>query len=135
MVNIEKTRHNILLFLLIILSSVLFFSCSKIETIESSEFRKLLQRGDINITILDLRDLNEYMNGHLAGAVNIPFNADTFAERVDSLNRGNPLFIYCRKGARTGRAVDILKKSGFKEVYVLQGGIDSWREAGLEIVE
>lgn len=45
--------------------------------------------------------------------------------------KDKPLYIYCRSGVRTQTAIDLLKRSGFQEVYGLEGGILRWKQSGL----
>jgi len=43
--------------------------------------------------------------------------------------------LYCRSGSRTRKAADAMQKIGFKHVYMLEGGINAWKEAGKEVVK
>ena len=88
-----------------------------------------------NAVIVDVRDAAEYSSGTLVGARHIPL--DTLAARVGEINRfkGRPVILVCASGNRSGRAVDVLVKAGFSEVYNLAGGVSSWGAAGLPLVK
>ncbi|WP_430403224.1 rhodanese-like domain-containing protein [Fluviicola sp.] len=77
--------------------------------------------------LLDVRTSNEYNQGHIAGAFQADWNnPDQFKERVASLDKQQPLYIYCLAGSRSSAAQKWLIKEGFKTVFNLQGGINAW---------
>jgi rhodanese-related sulfurtransferase len=49
---------------------------------------------------------------------------------VAGLNKKGTYLLYCRSGSRTRKAADAMQKMGFKHVYMLEGGINAWKEAG-----
>lgn len=74
--------------------------------------------------LLDVRTREEYAGRHVANSVNVPLDElNAVAERTD---RNVPLFVYCLSGARSGQAVRLLKRYGFKDVRNI-GGIASYR--------
>lgn len=88
-----------------------------------------------NQTIIDIRTPNEFKQGHIEGAVNINFFDKNFIEQISNYDKNNPLFIYCRSGNRTSSASRILSKSGFMQVYDLQGGVKSWVKSNNTLVK
>jgi rhodanese-related sulfurtransferase len=54
---------------------------------------------------------------------------------VAGLNKKGTYLLYCRSGSRTRKAADAMQKMGFKHVYMLEGGINAWKEAGKEVVK
>jgi rhodanese-related sulfurtransferase len=78
--------------------------------------------------VLDVREPEEYEQGHVPGAINLP-QAD-LASRVDELPRDRPLALICRSGARSLRAAQFLRQVGFEQVANVQGGTEAWRAAG-----
>ena len=86
-------------------------------------------------TILDVRTPEEFAEGHLEGAVNMNVNDPQFKTRVESLNKQQPVYVYCRLGGRSKRASDMLEAAGFITIYDLDGGITAWNEAGLKTVK
>jgi len=79
------------------------------------------------IQLLDVRTSNEFNQGHIAGAFQADWNnPEQFKERVTSLDKQQPLYIYCLAGSRSSAAQKWLLKEGFKTVFNLQGGINAW---------
>ena len=94
-----------------------------------------LQKGDINIEelknkvsqgaiLIDVRSNQEYREGHLQGAVNIPD-----FEIVNRISREIPkknqlIVVYCQYGGRSKSAMTMMNKMGYTNVYNLYGGLD-----------
>jgi hydroxyacylglutathione hydrolase len=81
--------------------------------------------------LLDVREPEEFAEGHIAGAVNIP-QAD-LATRLEDIPPDRPIFTVCRSGARSLRSAQFLKQSGYTEITNLRGGITAWEEHGLPL--
>ncbi len=75
-------------------------------------------------TLLDVRQDFEYADGHLPGARHIPL--PELSERLDELDRGLPVLVYCRSGVRSLAAANLLAGHGFAEPMSLTGGILAW---------
>ena len=77
--------------------------------------------------ILDVRSEEEFNQGHILGAINIPVNDLSF-ELDDILShKDNDVIIYCRSGVRSVTAAHILNDNGFTKIYNLSGGIMSYK--------
>lgn len=76
--------------------------------------------------LLDVREANEWDIGHLPGALRISVNE--LAERLNELDSAVEMVVYCRSGVRSGRAVDLLRQSGFRKVRNMTGGILRWSD-------
>lgn len=74
---------------------------------------------DNNVTLLDVRSEEEYLNGHMEGAINIP--VDELRERIGELDKSKTIIEYCQVGLRGYIADRILTQEGFK-VYNVTGG-------------
>jgi rhodanese-related sulfurtransferase len=83
--------------------------------------------------VVDIRNADEFENGHIEQALNLPL--DSIETNLKKLNKhkGKPLILVCQSGARTAKAVGILKKNAFEELYVLDGGIASWSKDNLPL--
>jgi len=77
-----------------------------------------------NITILDVRTIEEYERGHIDGAVHIYI--DDLRKNLDKLDAGSEIIIYCRSGYRAYQSFRILKNMGFKNIKLLNGSYLSW---------
>lgn len=86
-------------------------------------------------TLLDVRTLEEYEAGHLKDAVLLDFYQSDFKKQLSKLDKTKPVFVYCAVGGRSGSTASILVELGFKKVYDLKGGIQSWRQEGKAIVK
>lgn len=101
-------------------------------TLDVYEFQTLVDSP--GTVVIDVRTPQEYAEGHLANAINIDVSSDTFAQRIDELDRDVTYAIYCRSGNRSQDAVDRMKSAGFGSLAHLEGGIEAWADAGLPVV-
>jgi len=74
--------------------------------------------------LLDVREPRETRIFALPGAVEIPLG--TLPGQANRLDPESEIVVYCKTGARSGRAADYLARSGFRRVRNLEGGIDRW---------
>jgi len=122
------------LFISIIFVLMAIPSCSRVKSLDPAELSELISSDNDNLLIFDLRSVNVFTDGHLKGAQNIPFNEDTFSERITSIgNNKKSAVFYCGRGIKTEKAIPIIEKSSFVKIYVLKGGFEAWRTKGLEI--
>ena len=76
--------------------------------------------------LIDVREPFEYEIARIDGAKLIPLGE--IAERLDELEREQPIIVHCHSGKRSAQAVRLLQQHGFAKVYNLEGGIDAWSE-------
>ena len=93
--------------------------------ISPAEVSGWLQRDDPPF-LLDVREPNEWEIGHLSGATRISVNE--LQGRLNELDTAREMVVYCRSGARSGRAVDMLRAAGFRKVKNMTGGILRWSD-------
>ncbi len=84
-----------------------------------------------NPAVLDVRTPEEYESGHIRDAVNINYLSTSFREDVAGLDRDKLYIVYCRTGARSSTARDIMEVIGFRHVINMTGGILAWEASGL----
>jgi len=94
------------------------------EDVEAIKFKELIDSG-IGI-LVDVRTPEEYLEGHIDGAINIDFNGADFDTKIDSLDKLTPVLVYCQAGGRSGKAKDVMSEKGFSEVYNLIGGYSKY---------
>lgn len=92
---------------IIILLVLMLVGCS------SNEIDKLMKENDY--TIIDVRTKQEYENGHVVDAMNIPY--DILEQTID-IDKDKLIFVYCQSGTRSAIAFEILTNLGY-EVYDL----------------
>ena len=80
--------------------------------------------------VIDVRDGAEFARGTLPNARHIPL-AELGARGPKELKKDRPVIVLCNAGNLAGRAAAQLRAAGLAEVYVLAGGLNAWREAGL----
>lgn len=78
---------------------------------------------------VDVRTPEEYAGGHAARAVNIPL--DLLTSKLDTLEKGEPIYLICQTGNRSKKAAGLLKEAGFNNVLNIAGGTVAWQAAGL----
>jgi rhodanese-related sulfurtransferase len=81
--------------------------------------------------LLDVREPDEWAAGHAEGATHVPLGE--VPERLDELPDADPLYVVCRSGNRSGRAVAWLARQGIESVNVA-GGMRAWAAAGRPMV-
>lgn len=98
-----------------------------------AELLRLQQAGQAPV-LLDVRRVDEYRDGHIAGALNIP--VEQLAERYTALGvpREREIVVYCVSGRRAARAQALLEARGYGNVRLLDGSIDAWRREQLPLV-
>ena len=108
-----------------------------IEDIAPKEAYALILENKDNqsVVILDVRTPEEFAGGHLENAVNLDFHSETFKDTLNKLDHSKTYLVYCQVGVRSGRALRLMKKLGFREAYNLAGGIIDWEEAGFPTTE
>ena len=83
--------------------------------------------------LIDVRNPDEYLAGHIDGAVNLPL--DELRGRLDELSTQKKIYIYCEAGLRGYLAQRILKQNGFDRVSNLSGGYKLWCNTMAETAE
>jgi molybdopterin/thiamine biosynthesis adenylyltransferase/rhodanese-related sulfurtransferase/molybdopterin converting factor small subunit len=91
--------------------------------ITSLELKKRLDRGE-KLTIIDVREPNEYQINRIEGSILIPLG--DVPRRYAEFDPNQEFIMQCKSGARSGRAADFLRSVGFKKVLNLKGGILDW---------
>ena len=94
---------------------------------------KLQQTGQAPL-LLDVRHTDEFRDGHIAGALNIP--VDELASRAGVLGvpHDREIVVYCVSGHRATRAQETLLSLGYTHVRQLEGSLNAWRERHLPLV-
>jgi sulfur-carrier protein adenylyltransferase/sulfurtransferase len=91
--------------------------------ISATDLKKRLDRGDV-LTIVDVREPNEYQINKIPGSILIPLG--DIPRRYVELDPNEEYVMQCKVGARSAKAADFLRSKGFKKVQNLTGGILSW---------
>ena len=83
--------------------------------------------------LVDVRAVADFEAGHIINALHIP--GAELEGRKDELGKRKdaPVIVYCNRGTDSGKAGRALKRAGHEQVYVLKGGLESWRSANLPV--
>jgi sulfur-carrier protein adenylyltransferase/sulfurtransferase len=95
-----------------------------VPAISVEELKKKLD-AKADIFVLDVREPHEYQICNLKGYL-IPVG--DLPKRVNELDSSREIIAHCRSGVRSAKAVNFLRRSGFKRVYNLTGGILAWAD-------
>jgi len=93
----------------------------------SVEQAKYIITSKPNLIIIDVRTQEEYKNNHIEGSINIPLNI--LDKEIMEFCLCEEFLVYCKSGARSRQATDILLEKGYDRTYNMIGGIDAWNES------
>ena len=80
---------------------------------------------------VDVRELHEYVLGHVPGALSIPLSR--LASRLPEVPAGGPVYVICASGNRSKVGADLLHRAG-RDAYSVMGGTSAWAGAGRPVV-
>ncbi len=103
-----------------------------VETVQSISPKELRERLD-EVTVIDVRRLSEWNDGHIPGAVH--FEGGRVAWDDLDFPKDKPLVIQCASGNRSMVAISVLKRRGIHNVIQADGGINKWKMSGFETVK
>lgn len=97
-----------------------------VEEVTPRQLAELLQRAD-RPYLLDVRNPYEVAIATIS-ATDLLIPVDQLADRLHELDPAREMIVYCRSGARSAHAVDLLQQAGFRNVRNLRGGILRWAD-------
>ena len=95
-----------------------------------AELKELLDKGSCQI--IDVREVPEYESVHIKSSKLVPLSA--FQEKLNLIDKTCPVYLQCGVGKRAQKAREILASLGFKNLYIIEGGIKAWIEAGYPVI-
>ncbi len=87
---------------------------------------------DTGTYLLDVREVSEWNEAHVEGAVLIPLGE--LQSRISEIPTDQDVLIICRSGNRSGQARDLLRAAGLMRTTSISGGINAWIAAGFPVV-
>ncbi|GAA5094418.1 rhodanese-like domain-containing protein [Wohlfahrtiimonas larvae] len=115
---------------------LLFFMClytvqfgwsDEITHLRDVKTYQTLMNND-TVQLIDVRTADEFNAGTIGKAQNIDYLSEDFKDKLASLDKDEPVYVFCRSGNRSEKARHIMLDLGFKEVYDLQGGYNAWQQ-------
>ena len=83
---------------------------------------------DDRLTVLDVRRFNEFANGHVKGAVNLPLAEMTDVAQIAQLEEDQNIYVHCHSGYRSVIAASLLKQQGYHNLRNVSGGWEKIKE-------
>ncbi len=94
--------------------------------LSQEEWKKKFESDD-NAFLLDVRTPEEFNEGHIPQASLMDIRqAANFMEEIQSLDASKNYYVYCRSGARSAQACQLMNQSGIETTYNLLGGFIEW---------
>ena len=97
-----------------------------VPLIEVSDLQALIKQK-VFFFLLDVRQPEEFNQGHIDGAVSMPLG--TLPDSYTQIPKGVNLVVYCRSGHRSAQAVTFLLSHGYDKAVSLSGGYTAWSSA------
>lgn len=77
-----------------------------------------------NVNIIDIRGIENYNNGHIDNAINIPYN-ELLINPEKYIVKNKAYYIYCQRGAKSVKLCQVLRSKGYNTINIL-GGYQAW---------
>lgn len=126
--NFKKNKLLIYTLFAFILTTILViptYNVKAYKPISSTEVQQILSTSSSTALIIDVRTPEEFSNGHIPKAINIPLQVLKDSILSKNLDKHTKIILYCSTGVRSKKAGEILDSIGFHNIYQL-GGINKW---------
>lgn len=90
-----------------------------------------LMNTEDDVTVIDVREPNEYIEGHIENARHITLGK--VAEQLGDMDHNAVIIVTCHQGTRSAAACKTLTNLGYTRVHELQGGMMGWKDANLPV--
>jgi sulfur-carrier protein adenylyltransferase/sulfurtransferase len=101
----------------------------QVPEIDVERARELVEGGDPPV-LVDVRERNEWNQGHIPGAVLIPLGELEARIEEAAPDRSRPVILYCASGNRSARAARTLAELGYEDAVNVAGGFNDWAARG-----
>ena len=85
-----------------------------------------------NICLIDVREPDEHAQASIEGSILVPLSS--VPSHIDKWPKDQEIFVHCKAGGRSARAVQYLQDHGFTHVTNVTGGMDAWIQQGFPVV-
>ncbi|WP_423063960.1 thiosulfate sulfurtransferase GlpE [Candidiatus Paracoxiella cheracis] len=93
------------------------------KQISHTEAEQLINEREV--VIADVRDQDSYDNGHITNAIHL--SVAKMQDYCDHADKNKPVLLYCYHGISSQSVAQHLVEQGFKEIYSLIGGFETWK--------
>jgi adenylyltransferase/sulfurtransferase len=101
-------------------------SASNPDEVTVQEMKKALDTPSLRIKVIDVREPDEWQIARIDGVPLIPLG--TLPQRFTELDPNQQIYIHCKSGVRSMKALHFLREQGFKYVKSVKGGISAWAD-------
>ncbi|MFQ5918367.1 MAG: molybdopterin-synthase adenylyltransferase MoeB, partial [Candidatus Binatia bacterium] len=106
----------------------------EVKELSVQEVKELVEKNGKHL-LLDVREKEEYREGHLAEAVSLPRGFLEIKVETTIPDKSTPVIAYCAGGVRSLLAAKAMKEMGYQEVISMSGGYSAWKAAGYKWAE
>lgn len=99
-----------------------------------AELKACIESGGCNFIVLDVREREAFLEGHIQGAMHLPRGQLELRVNQELTDPTRRMLVYCEFGRVSTLATATLRQMGFKGAVALDGGMKAWREAGYPVV-
>ncbi len=96
------------------------------DEVDVHEMKRAIDNPKLNIKVIDVRDPDEYQIAHIDGVPQIPLAS--LPQRFTELDPNQQIYLHCKSGMRSMKALQFLRERGFKYVKSVKGGINAWSD-------
>jgi molybdopterin/thiamine biosynthesis adenylyltransferase/rhodanese-related sulfurtransferase len=96
------------------------------DEVTVQDMKKALDDPKLNIKVVDVRDPDEWQICHVNGVQLIPLGS--LPQRFTELDPNQAIYLHCKGGVRSMKALNFLKEQGFKYAKSVKGGITAWAD-------
>ena len=114
-----------------VLGLLSFAACS--ANVSNISQQELLVADSSHVAIIDVRTPEEFQQGHVPNAINVPLSKIIGDPTVLTFSKEKIIVLYGRSGYRAGKAAEALEKDGYQNLRHLEGDMQGWLKAGLSI--
>ena len=114
--------------------TVVLALAAEVQHVKPEELKKLLESKDTGIVIVDTQPKGAYDLGHIKGAINFPWEMEL--KSPGKLPKNKTLILYCdcaHEEDSTDVANQLMKKWGYTDLKLLEGGWSKWQQRGYPI--
>jgi len=101
---------------------------TRIKSVSVQDFAAVMDKG-ADFKLIDCREPNEFKDGHIPGAINIPRGLLEFSIAKAIPDKAAKIYIYCKSGGRSTLSTESLKKLKYTDVTSIDGGWEGWMKA------
>ena len=96
------------------------------DEIDVQEMKRALNNPDLGIAVVDVREQDEFEIAKVEGTKLVPLSQ--IGQRFTELDPNQTIYLHCKAGVRSLKALEFLREQGFKYLKSVKGGITAWSE-------